>query len=100
MRSPSARRPRSGFTLVEMLVVIAIIITLAALLLPSVLKARDAAKSVQCVNNLREIGVAAVRYFDVNGYYPPYRLEDPAIQTQFAVVRPNVQWLLAPFVGQ
>ena len=49
---------RSGFTLIELLVVIAIIAVLIALLLPAVQAAREAARRAQCVNNLKQIGLA------------------------------------------
>jgi prepilin-type N-terminal cleavage/methylation domain-containing protein/prepilin-type processing-associated H-X9-DG protein len=60
-----------GFTLIELLVVIAIIAVLIALLLPAVQAAREAARRAQCVNNLKQIGLAMANYHDVNLAYPP-----------------------------
>ena len=67
------KRSFASFTLVELLVVIAIIAILAALLMPSLKSARDRAKSISCVNNLRQVGIALMLYInDNNGALIPY----------------------------
>jgi len=97
---------RCGFTLVEMLVVISIIIILAGLLLPALATTRESARSTQCQSNLRQLYLATMQFVGVsNGILPPHRWPDRTrrVMVRFSdaeaveVVRPRWPTLLGDF---
>jgi len=92
-------RPRlRGFTLVELLVVIAIIGILVALLLPAVQAAREAGRRTQCVNNLKQIGLALQNYHDSNKALPYGK--GPSYAGAPVYARWSAQALILPFLEQ
>ena len=91
---------RRGFTLIELLVVIAIIAVLIALLLPAVQAAREAARRTQCVNNLKQLGLAAANFESTNGTFPPAYAPFPMYGDPNDDGRGNVLALILPYVEQ
>ena len=67
---------RSGFTLVELLVVIAIIGILIGMLLPAVQSVREAARRTQCMNNIRQLSLAALNYESAHMHFPSGVIDD------------------------
>lgn len=105
-------RSKRAFTLVELLVVISIIALLISILLPSLNKARNQAKSAVCLSNLKRIGLQGAMYVTDNGTFPPVRLKkvpggDAKLQDYYHAIpghefrrkAPRWQWFISDELG-
>ncbi len=95
------QNPTSAFTLVELLVVITIIGILIALLLPAVQAAREAARRIQCANNMKQLGLALHNYHATHGSFPPGAIgADPVTGSKAGNIRTPFVVFILPYLEQ
>src|SRR5437016_10130959 len=92
---------RRGFTLVELLVVLGAIALLMALLLPALVKAREAGRRAKCLSNMRQTGQALMNYLVVNHNRPPVQYEPVQDFLEDDVIKdfPSILGMLKPYLG-
>ncbi len=91
------RRSRRAFTLIELLVVIAIIAILAALLLPALSRAKENARRITCMNNLRQLGLAMQMYLgDFSDVFPAAHMPGAMVEEEWLRWNPARHWFMAP----
>src|SRR5271166_5445286 len=102
-RRLTLRQWRRAFTLIELMVVIAIIAVLVALLLPAVQQARESARRTQCKNNLKQIGLALHNYEGTYQVFPRARsvtLPDPTAPPGSGSYGPSAFTVILPYLEQ
>jgi prepilin-type N-terminal cleavage/methylation domain-containing protein/prepilin-type processing-associated H-X9-DG protein len=97
--TPARRHPRCAFTLIELLVVLAVIGVLAGLLLPTLARSKEAAKSTACLSNLKQFGLALQMYTDDHRNRLPFMQDQPVEPTGVTNQHPGPDQVLAPYLG-